>query len=404
MEFNKIIDWLKLNPFYRDLFEFVGILILSYVAYVITRKVIIRGLQKLVSKTKTKIDDLFLNEKLLRRISYLAPLWVIHEFLYLVPQTADFFRRIISALTILIILLIIVEIVASFNLIYEKFEGKTKKSIKGYLQIINIIIYIMGAIIILGVLTGQNPWTLLTGIGALTAIILLIFKDTILSFVASIQISSYDLIRIGDWIEVPSLGVDGDVMDLALHTIKVRNFDKTITVIPTFKLIDVSFKNWRGMVETGGRRIKRAVYIDQSSVRFADEQLLKRFENFQLIADYIKSKREEVAKFNKDKNINDNDLINGRRLTNLGTFQAYLKAYLRQREDINKNLTFLIRQLPPGPNGLPIEIYVFASTTDWGKFEEIQADIFDHVLAVIPQFDLRIFQNPTGADFKELKK
>ena len=238
--------------------------------------------------------------------------------------------------------------------------------------------------------------------GALTAVILLIFRDTILSFVASIQISSYDLVKIGDWIEVPKFGADGDVIDISLNVIKVQNFDKTITVIPTYKLIEDSFKNWRGMTLSGGRRIKRAVYIDQSTIKFCTEEMLTRFEKFHLIKDYINQKMEEVKKYNFDKGIDNSELVNGRRLTNVGTFRAYLKQYLMQREDINKNLTFLIRQLPPGPEGLPIEIYVFANNIVWSIYEDIQSDIFDHVLAVVPQFELKIFQNPTGSDFKKI--
>ena len=219
---------------------------------------------------------------------------------------------------------------------------------------------------------------------------------------ASIQISSYDLVKVGDWIEVPKFGADGDVIDISLNVIKVQNFDKTITIIPTYKLIEDSFKNWRGMTLSGGRRIKRAVYIDQSSIKFCTEDMLTRFEKFYLIKDYIKQKKQEVKKYNEEKGIDNSVIVNGRRLTNVGTFRAYLKAYLIQREDINKDLTFLIRQLPTGPEGLPIEIYVFANTTAWVEYEDIQSDIFDHILAVLPQFELKIFQNPTGSDFRNL--
>ena len=253
-----------------------------------------------------------------------------------------------------------------------------------------------------GLLTGKNPWAIMTGIGAVTAIILLIFKDTILSFVASIQISSYDLIKVGDWIEVPKYNADGDVVDIALHTVKVQNFDKTITVIPTYKLIEESFKNWRGMRLTGGRRIKRSIFIDQSSVTFCTKEMLDKFENYGLITEYLRTKREELKKYNSENKINEDYLVNGRRLTNLGVFRVYLKKYLGSREDINKDLTFLVRQLAPGYHGIPIELYVFAGTTTWVEYEEIQADIFDHLLAVVPQFELKIFQDPTGHDFNKI--
>jgi miniconductance mechanosensitive channel len=257
---------------------------------------------------------------------------------------------------------------------------------------------------IFGIITGQNFWSLFAGLGAISAVLLLVFKDTIMAFVASIQIASYDLVKVGDWIEVPSLGVDGDVMDMALHTIKVRNFDKTITTVPTSKLIEKSFKNWRGMQNTGARRIKRSIHIDISSIHFLSDDALNRFNKFQLISDYLKEKKNEVETFNNNKEIDNSELVNGRRLTNVGTFREYIKAYLHNRSDINNGLTFLVRQLSPGADGLPIEIYVFAATTAWVEYEEIQADIFDHIMAVIPEFELKVFQNPTGHDFKKLNK
>ena len=389
-------------PFIYDNIKFVGVLILAYFVYLITKKVIFNGLRKIIRTTKTKYDDILLNEKILRRLAYIAPIIIINQFSFLINTGSVFIDRVTDALIVFFVLLAIITILTSLTDIIQSLPKFKERPIKGYGQVIKIIISVFGGIIILGLLTGENPWTILTGLGALTAIILLIFKDTILSFVASIQISSYDLVKVGDWIEVPKYGVDGDVMDINLHTIKVRNFDKTITVIPTYTLIDSSFKNWRGMKETGGRRIKRSIYLDKTSVKFLDEEMLKRFQKFQLIKDYIDKKRVEVDEFNREYKIDTSQLINGRRLTNLGTFRAYLKAYLKNRTDINSNLTFLIRQLSSGPEGIPIEIYVFANTTQWVKYEEIQADIFDHILAVVPLFDLRVFQHPSGYDFQRL--
>jgi miniconductance mechanosensitive channel len=268
---------------------------------------------------------------------------------------------------------------------------------------VGIIVYVIGGIIMIGTLTGQSMLELMAGVGAMTAVLLLIFKDTILSFVASIQITSYDLVKVGDWIEVPALGVDGDVMDLSLHTVKIRNFDKTISTLPTNKLVEVSFKNWRGMQETGGRRIKRSIHIDTSSIKFCDEAMLNRFKKFELLSDYIDEKLKEIEKDNANRDIDSSELINGRRLTNVGTFRAYLKLYLKNHNDIHKGLTFLIRQLSPGAEGLPIEIYVFTTTTAWIKYEDIQADIFDHIFAVIPEFELNAFQSPTGSDVQSLQ-
>jgi miniconductance mechanosensitive channel len=343
-----------------------------------------------------------LNDALLKRVAFIAPLIVINQFSYILPDIDSLLSNLSGALTALIIVLIISSVLTSINEIYEVVTKNNKQPIKGYIQVIKIIVYIIGGIVIIGVLTGQSIFELLAGIGALTAVLILVFRDTILSFIASIQITSYDLIKVGDWIEVPSYGVDGDVMDIALHTIKVRNFDKTITTVPTHKLIEGSFKNWRGMTETGGRRIKRALNIDLSSVKFCDEKMLNKFKNFELLNDYLDKKINEVNEFNKNKNVNTSELINGRRLTNIGTFRAYIKAYLRSREDIHKGLTFLIRQREPGSMGIPIEIYVFTTTTVWVEYEEIQADIFDHLFAVVNLFELKVFQAPSGQDVQSL--
>lgn len=232
---------------------------------------------------------------------------------------------------------------------------------------------------------------MLTGLGAMTAVLIIVFRDTILSFVASIQISSNDLVRVGDWIEVPDFGANGDVIDIALHTMKVQNWDKTVTVFPIHKLIEVSFKNWRGMQISGGRRIKRAIFIDQNSIKICGPELIDQFKNFKLIREYIETKTQELAEYNKNFDYRDSKLVNGRRLTNIGTFRKYVELYLKQHEKIHHGLTTMVRQLSPGPGGLPLEIYSFTNDIDWISDENIQADIFDHILAVIPEFELKDF-------------
>ncbi len=396
----EIQNWFEQYPVWENLVKFLIIVVIAYLSYLITKKILIRGVHKLVQRTKTHIDDIVLNEKLLSRVALILPVLIIYQFVYLLPYGSQIIGNILESILIAILVIIIGLIIDAGNELYEKSKRYDRKPIKGYLQVIKIVVYVFGGIAIIGILTGQEPWTILTGLGALTAILVLVFKDTILSFVASIHISAYDLIRIGDWIEVPQYGADGDVIDIALHTIKVQNFDKTIVVIPTYKILEGSFKNWRGMQQAGARRIKRSVYIDLSSVKFLDERLLNKFRKFQLITDYIERKEKEIAEYNKKHNIDDSVLVNGRRLTNIGTFREYLKAYLKSREDIHPGFTFLVRQLTPGPSGIPIEIYVFAKTTVWTKYEEIQADIFDHIFAVINEFELNIFQNPTGKDFR----
>jgi miniconductance mechanosensitive channel len=286
--------------------------------------------------------------------------------------------------------------------IYRTFEFSQKIPIRGFVQGAKVILLILAGIIILGMITGKSPTIVLGGFGAMMAVIMLIFKDSILGFVAGIQLSANKMIHIGDWIEMPKYGADGDVIDVALTTVKVQNWDKTIATIPTYALISDSFKNWRGMSESGGRRIKRSIYIDMSSVKFCTEKMLDEFKKIKYISEYIERKIEEIKEHNLAAEVDESDLVNGRHLTNIGTFRAYVASYLRNHPKIHQDMTFLVRHLEPTPNGLPIQIYVFSNDQAWANYEAIQADIFDHILAVIPKFELRIFQNPTGADFQGL--
>ena len=401
---NNIEIWRIDNPLIFGLIEFALVFLLAYIIYLIVHKVLIQLIYKATKRTKTEFDNILLNEKLLTRASYIVPILVFKQFSFFNSEVEKYFDNILEALVALFVVLIINSFLDALTEIISKFEKFKARPIKGYAQVVKIIISIFAAIFIFGIISGQNFWSLFAGLGAISAVLLLVFKDTIMSFVASIQIASYDLIKVGDWIEIPSMGVDGDVMDIALHTIKVRNFDKTITTVPTNKLVEQSFKNWRGMQETGGRRIKRSIYIDVSSIKFVNNILLEKFNKFHLISEYLKSKILEIEEFNKASKIDISEIVNGRRITNIGTFREYVKAYLRNRDDIDKNLTFLVRQLSPGPEGLPIEIYVFTNTTAWVKYEEIQSDIFDHLMAVVPEFELKVFQNPTGNDFNKLNK
>ncbi len=397
-----IREWIKSFQWLHNDMKFIIIIILSVLAYILLNRVVLRLIRKFIKTTKNQIDDIFFTSKVLRRISYLAPLAVVANYTYLLPDIKIFLDRFITSLAILTFVLTTSAILSAVSDYYQRTEKFKERPIKGYIEVLIIIVYVFGFILILGTLVGESPWAILTGLGALTAILLLVFRDTILSFAASIQISSYDLVKIGDWVEVPKYGADGNVIDISLNVIKIQNWDKTITVIPTYKLIEDSFKNWRGMTLSGGRRIKRSVFIDQSSIKFCTDEMLNKYEKFSLISNYLKQKREEINSYNQQKNYDDRILVNGRRLTNIGTFRAYLTEYLKQREDIKKDLTFMVRQLPPGSEGLPIEVYVFSDTTEWTIYENIQSDLFDHILAVIPQFDLRIFQNPTGSDFRKI--
>ena len=375
-----------------------GVILLALISYFVARATLVRGLGKLIRRSRSELDDILLERHVLRRLSMLVPIVVLYYGADALPGSAETARQLLnSALTVMLVLLA-GAVITAFQDLYAELDSYRELPIKSYAQIVKIMVYVLGGLATITVLTGKSPWVLLSGVGALMAVIVLIFRDTILSLVASVNIASNHLVKVGDWIEAPAFDADGDVIDIALHTIKVQNWDKTITTIPTHKLVDNSFKNWQGMQESGGRRIKRAIHVDMNTIRFCDEEMLVRFERFGLIRDYIAQRRAEVEDENRSQQIDTTQIVNGRRLTNVGTFRAYVAAYLRQHPKIHQDMTFLIRQLPPGENGLPIEVYVFTNDTVWANYEGIQADIFDHLLAVMPAFDLGVFQNPTGAD------
>jgi len=382
----------------------VVVLVVSYLMYLIASRIILVSLKKLFKHTATHVDDVFVKQGAFHRLAYFVPLLVIYLSADLFPEYSDYIRRFLTALLVIVLILVINAVLDAVYVIYRQSKFAQVLNIKSYLQISKLLLNILGGIIVIAIVIDKSPIYLLSGIGALTAVLLLIFKDTILSFVASIQIHSNELFKVGDWLEVPQFGADGDVIDIALHTVKIQNWDKTISIIPSHKLIESSFKNWRGMSESGGRRIKRSIYIDQTSIRFCDEQMIEKFKSFKLLAPYLEAKLAEIDASNADENINMQALVNGRRLTNIGTFRAYITAYLKNHPRIHQDLTFLIRQLAPSEKGIAIEIYVFTNITDWIAYEAIQADIFDHLLAVLTEFELQVFQNPTGKNFEQLGK
>ena len=379
----------------------IWILAISFITYLITRYIILRAISNLFRKTSTDLDDILIDKGLFNRLSYIVPLLIIYNLIALLPEYIIVGRLVLASISVLI-LASLDSLISSINEIYSKSKYSNRLNIKSYLQILKLIINLFGIIIIVAVLSGKSPLYLLSGIGALTAVLMLVFKDTILSFVSSIQISSNDLFKVGDWVEAPQFGADGDVIDIALHTVKIQNWDKTISVIPTHKLIDSSFKNWRGMSESGGRRVKRSINIDMNSIKFCTDEMIGRYRKFDLIKQYIENKISDIDKHNTTKNIMDETLVNGRALTNIGTFREYISAYLSNHPKIHKDMTFLIRQLAPTENGVPIQIYIFINDTNWVSYESIQSDIFDHLLAISQEFDLRVFQNPTGNDFRKI--
>ena len=394
-------NYLSSNPKLIIAIKIFSIFFLAFIAFFITRKILFRAITRIVEKTETKIDDIFLERKILNKISYLSPIFILYYFAGYVEAYVDELRTTGKIFILFFIVAAINEFLNKFEFFAKQIPELKNKPIKSYTQLLKLLLYIIAIIIIIGILTNQSPYALLGGIGAMTAVLLFIFRDTILSFIASVQISTYDLVRVGDWIEAPKFGADGDVIEVNLHTIKVQNFDKTITTIPTYRLIEESFKNWRGMQDTGARRIKRHLLIDQTSVKILDEQLIEKLSKLQLIKQYIENRKKEIEEYNKRNNIDKSIPINGRQMTNLGTFRKYIEEYLAKNSNIHKDFTLLVRHLQPTPQGLPIEIYAFANDTNWVNYEKIQADIFDHLLAVIPYFELRVFQEPSGNDLQE---
>lgn len=383
----------------------LGIAVLAFAINIIAKNIIAVTINRLLKKTKSERDDILAERKVFVRLSQLAPAVVIYLLAPLAlanyPAASHFVVTLSLIYMVLIGVLFIDAMINAGLEIYKTYSISKDFPITSFAQVAKLFLYLMGFIAVLSLILGESPLTFLAGLGALTAVLMFVFKDPILGFVAGIQLSANRMVAVGDWIEMPKFGVDGDVIEIALTTVKIRNFDKTITTIPTYALISDSFKNWRGMKETGGRRIKRSIYVDISTIRFCHEEMLNRFSKIQYITEYLNKKQQEIATHNATADVNKEALVNGRHLTNVGTFRAYIEAYLRNHPKISKSLTLLVRQLQPTENGLPIEIYVFSLETNWILYEGIQADIFDHIFAAAPEFDLRVFQNPTGGDFQK---
>ncbi|WP_282014958.1 mechanosensitive ion channel family protein [Marinifilum flexuosum] len=378
----------------------VVVILIAWLSDYIAKKILIAFITRVVRKTKTHWDDILLERKVFNKISHFAPAIIIYSSASLIDH--QLWSNIIENgayvyMVVLAIMLLDTFLNAS-NDIYNTMPVSKTRPIKGYIQIVKIFFYALGIIAIIAVLFDRNPLTIIAGMGAFAAVILLIFKDTILGFVASIQLSANKMVNIGDWITMPSKGADGTVIDISLNTVKVQNWDKTISTIPTYALVSESFNNWKGMEESGGRRIKRHLNIDVKSIHFLSEEDINKFEQINLIQDYMKEKKEEIQASNPKGEIP----VNQRRLTNVGTFRKYIEAYLQNHPKIHKDMTFLVRQLQASEKGLPIEIYVFSNDQAWANYEAIQADIFDHIFAIVPEFNLKIFQNPTGDDFQKL--
>ncbi len=400
MTIQDIQTWLDVGPTVAPWLAAGAVLASSLIVFVITRVFIARGLVYLAERTESEFDDIVVEQLRPFRVAWIAPLLVIYFSSGLLPDAAEFIRKTVLLLVLWLIVITINSLLNAVNSIYEASRSYRGQPIQGYLDLGKIIVGVVGIILSITIVTGESPVVLLSGMGALMALLLVLFRDTLLSFVASVQIQSNDLVKEGDWIEMPSYGADGTVIDMALHTIRVQNWDNTFTVVPTYKLLDTPFKNWRGMEESGGRRIKRAINIDLNSIRFCDQAMIDRYKEIDFVKGYLEAELAEVA---PEGDADQTDPSAERQLTNMGVFRAYVTNYLKNRPDLHEeSMTFLVRQLAPGPAGMPLEIYVFTRTVAWIEYEAIQAEIIDHLVAAAPQFDLRIFQEPTGGDFQSL--
>ena len=387
-----------------------GLLILlagAVVINLVAKNILVGTVRKLAKRSSVSWDDALVSHNVFGRLVQVVPALIVFVGVTFVPDLPDagvkLIRNIAMGYMVLMLTMTVSAVLSALTTIYSKTPAAKTRPIKGFVQLVQIVVWVLGGVLIIATVFNRSPLLLLSGFGAMTAILLLVFKDTILSLVASVQLTAQDMVRVGDWIEMPQFGADGDVIDVQLHTVKVQNWDKTITTIPTHRLITDSFKNWRGMSQTGARRIKRAIVIDVSSIRIQTEKEVDHFTRFALLGDYIKEKEQGLAEYNAGLTTAVDEEVNRRRLTNIGTFRAYAFNYLKNHPRIDQNMTLIVRQLAPGPEGLPLEIYCFTNTTEWAVYEDIQSDIFDHLMAIIPEFGLRLFQKPAGSDLVNLK-
>jgi miniconductance mechanosensitive channel len=385
--------------------DFILVLISCVAFYYISKFIINRVLKRIAARTANNWDDVLIEYKVFQRMAFLVPGILIYNS---ISVTLDDFPGLIPValkLTNLYIIVVFLLIINSFlNAVfamYEKSEFAMYHPIKGYIQIAKIIVFIVVFLLIISLLFNQSPLYMLTGLGAFSAVLLLIFKDPILGFVGGIQLSANDMVRQGDWISMPKFGADGTVLEISLTTVKVQNFDNTISTLPTYSLVSESFQNYRGMKDSGVRRMKRSISIDMSSVKFCTQQMLDKFRRITILQEYIDRTEAELENYNKENQIDNSVFVNGKRQTNIGVFRAYLEEYLAHHPLVDNKSDLLVRQLQPNSSGIPIEIYAFTLETGFIKYEKVQSDIFDHILAIIPQFDLRVFQSPTGEDLKQ---
>ncbi|MGD8325099.1 MAG: mechanosensitive ion channel family protein [Gammaproteobacteria bacterium] len=397
-----------IHPIVLPALSLALLLVAALIADLVIKRVLLVLLSRIIHRNELAWDDELERFNVYGRVAQAVPALIIFLGIDLIPELNPQFAQLLKNLALSYLVLVVTislsAVLSAGNAIYERQPSAKDRPLRGFVQLLQIVVYVIGTVFIISALIDRSPLLLLSGFGAMTAVLLLLFKDTILGLVASVQLNANDMVRVGDWIEMPKFGADGDVIEVNLHTVKVQNFDRTITTIPTHALISDSFRNWRGMTESGGRRIKRALLIDQNAIRFLSDDEVAGFDRFDLLRDYLSSKREELAAAlaHVDEAAAQESAVNRRRLTNIGTFRAYVSAYLKNHPAINADATTMVRQLPPRPQGLPLEIYCFTKTTQWLPYEDVQSDVFDHIIAITHEFGLRLFQEPAGADLSGL--
>ena len=397
----------SIHPLLPPVVGVLAMLVGAIIVNMIVKRLLVGAVRTFAKRTSFTWDDALVSHDVFGRLAQVVPALIVFVGVPFIPGLPEgvvqLFRNVAMGYMVLMLTLALTAMLSAANTIYSASPIAKDRPLKGFVQLVQIVVWLFGGVMIIAAVLDRSPLLLLSGFGAMTAILLLVFKDTILSLVASVQLTAQDMVRVGDWIEMPQFGADGDVVDVQLHTVKVQNWDKTITTIPTHRLITDSFKNWRGMSQSGARRIKRAIFVDVSSIRFQTEDEVEHFTRFALLKDYIENKEQQLSDYNLELATEVDASVNRRRLTNAGTFRAYAYNYLKNHPKIDKKMTLIVRQLDPGPEGLPLEIYCFTNTTDWSAYEDIQSDIFDHLLAIVPEFGLRLFQKPAGSDLANLK-
>lgn len=390
--------------FFADAGGLIILGLLAIIVHMAARSIVDRVARRAAARTATDFDDTLVEAGVFRRLAHFAPALLVTiggPAVFVIDP--DLQQSLATAVNVYLVIIVVAVVNAALNAVVLLYERKsTTKSVplKGFVQAVKLLAFLFAGILVLSLLLGRSPVVFLSGLGALTAVLLLIFRDAILGFVAGIQISANQMVRIGDWIEMPKYGADGDVLDVTLTTVKVRNWDKTISTVPTYALIADPVKNWRGMFETGGRRIKRSIHLDMTSIRFLDDELLRKMLTFVRLRPYLEQKVPEIEAWNEEHGVDTSVPVNGRRLTNIGCFRAYCLAYLADNPHVHKEMTTLVRQLQPTDHGLPLEIWCFTNDTRWVNYEGIQSDIFDHLLSVAQEFDLRVYQSPSGHDVR----